>query len=247
VEVAKKKALAKIDSMLGSLDVKRTEIKLSVDALEEGVNGLRKAKIKAQVKHDQLEQKVAPITERIADIDQSLKRLRDHLASGKSVEIAGNDYSAEELKQMADKVLNARKELVSRQEGFQKSKESLQKVVATLEQKQQEYEQRLSRLESQIAEIDSKRIALKAMQDASAAMGESEATLANNVEDLEDKVNDLFADVEGELLAEDEKWDATTVDREIDAVDAFVSATQDPADTLSEIDSILGTPDEPTE
>ena len=154
VEVAKKKALAKIDSMLGSLDVKRTEIKLSVDALEEGVNGLRKAKIKAQVKHDQLEQKVAPITERIADIDQSLKRLRDHLASGKSVEIAGNDYSAEELKQMADKVLNARKELVSRQEGFQKSKESLQKVVATLEQKQQEYEQRLSRLESQIAEID---------------------------------------------------------------------------------------------
>ena len=247
VEVAKEKTLAKIDSMLGSLDVKRKEIEHSVNALKDGVDGLRKAKIKAQVKHDQLEQKVAPISERITDIDQSLKKLRDHLASGDAVELAGRSYSPDELKQMADKVLTARKEFVVQRERFQKSQGSLKKVVATLERKQQDYEQNLSRLESQIAEIDSKRIALKAMQDASAAMGNSEETMVHNVEELEDKVNDLFADVEGELLAEDERWDTTAVEQEIDAVDAFVSATHDPSDTLSEIDAVLGQSGTPKE
>jgi hypothetical protein len=101
VEVAKEKALAKIDSLLGTMEVKRKEIDISVRALNDGINGLRKAKIKAQVKHDQLEQKVIPISDKIASVDQSLKKLRDHLASGEPVDIAGKTYSPQELKQMA--------------------------------------------------------------------------------------------------------------------------------------------------
>jgi len=92
VEVAKEKALVKIDSLLGTMEVKRKEIDISVRALKVGINGLRKSKIKAQVKHDQLEQKVVPITDKIASIDQSLKKLRDYLASGKPVDIAGKTY-----------------------------------------------------------------------------------------------------------------------------------------------------------
>ena len=98
VEVAKEKALAKIDSLLGTMVVKRKEIDISVRALKDGINGLRKAKIKAQVKHDQLEQTVAPITDKIASVDQSLKKLRAYLASGEPVDVAGKTYSPQELK-----------------------------------------------------------------------------------------------------------------------------------------------------
>ena len=238
-EVAKDKLLAKIDSMLGEMDVKRKEIETSVNALEDGINGIRKAKIKAQVKQDQIKRQAAPFEEKLKSVDTTLAKLRDHLASGESAEIGGKTYSPAELKAMADKVLTARKELVAQTEGYQKSQASLQKVVASLDRKQTEYQRRLTSLKSQIAEIDSKAIALKAMQDASAAMGESEKTLAANIDDLEAKVNDLYADVEAEFLSEDEKWNETEAAAEIDAVDAFIAATQNPTDTLAEIDKIL--------
>ena len=240
-EVAKEKLLKRIDSMLGEMDVKRKEIGISVTALKDGIDGLRKAKIKAQVKQDQIKRQSAPLDEKLKSVDATLAKLRGWRASFPTTPLRGKTYSPEELKAMADKVLRARKELVAQVEGFQKSQASLQKVVDSLGRKQGEYQQRLSRLESQIAEIDSKSIALKAMQDASAAMGESDKTLAANIDGLEEKVNDLYADVEASLLSEDEKWNETEATAQIDAVDAFVAATQDSTDTLSEIDKILGT------
>ncbi len=239
-EVAKEQLLAKIDSLLGEMDVKRKEIGISVAALENGIDGLRKAKIKAQVKKDQIARQTAPLDDKLKSLDTTLSKLREHLASGEEAEVGGRTYSSDELKAMGDKVLLARKELVAQLGGFQQSQASLQKVVDSLDRKQTEYQRRLTSLESQIAEIDSKSIALKAMQDASAAMGESDKTLAANIDGLEDKVNDLYADVEAELLGEDEKWNESEVTAEIDSVDAFIAATQTPTDTLAEIDRILG-------
>jgi predicted nucleic acid-binding Zn-ribbon protein len=239
VEVAKEKALAKIDSLLGTMEVKRKEIDISVRALNDGINGLRKAKIKAQVKHDQLEQKVIPISDKIASVDQSLKKLRDHLASGEPVDIAGKTYGPQELKQMADRVLKARKDYVAQRDGLMEAQHSLQNVVSTLERKQEGYEQRLFRLEGQIAEIDAKRIALKSMQDASAVIVENQENLARNVDQLEDQVLDLFADVQAELWVEDEKWNAASLETELISADAIVAATQDPTDMIAEIDRVL--------
>lgn len=240
VEVAKEKALTKIDSLLGTMEVKRKEIDISIRALNDGINGLRKAKIKAQVKHDQLEQKVIPISDKIASVDQSLKKLRADLVSGEPVDIAGKTYRPQELKQMAGRVLNARKDYVAQRDGLMEAEQSLQNVVSTLERKQQGYEQRLFRLEGQIAEIDAKRIALKAMKDASTAMDKSEENLARNVDQLEDQVLDLFADVQAELWVEDEKWNAASLETELISADAIIAATQDPSDMIAEIDRVLG-------
>ena len=239
-EVAKEKALEKIDNLLGSMDVKRKEIELSLKALKDGVAGIRKAKIKAQVKHDQIGQRAEPFQAKIAQADTTLKKLRDYLASNEAVEIAGKKYSPDELKKMANDVIGARKSNTDQVAGFEKSQTNLKKVVTTLEKRQREYETRISSLEGQIAQIDTQSVALKAMKDASASMGDADATLDENVTNLEDKVNDLFADMQGELLAEGDKWDATTADKEIDSVDAFIEATQEPTDTIGEIDKILG-------
>ena len=240
VEVAKEKALEKIDSLLGSMDVKRKEVELSLNALKDGVAGIRKAKIKAQVKHDQISQQAEPFHAKITQADTTLKKLRDHLASNEAVEIAGTKYSPDELKKMASEVIAARKSNADQIAGFEKSKANLKKVISTLEARQREYEARISSLEGQIAQIDTQAVALKAMKDASASMGDANATLDENVTNLEDKVNDLFADMQVELLAEGEQWDATAADKQIDSVDAFIQATQEPTDTIAEIDRILG-------
>jgi hypothetical protein len=104
VEVAKDKIQAKIDSILGSMDVKRKEIEISVANLKEGIDGLRRAKIKAQVCDDQIHRQAKPQEEKLADMDAALKILKGHLQTGKPVEIAGKTYSPTELKDMAARI-----------------------------------------------------------------------------------------------------------------------------------------------
>ena len=239
-EVAKQKILKQIDSMLGELDVKREEIAQSVTAMKKGIEGLRQAKIKAKVKADQIDRKLEPIEQRIAEIDATLAKIRDPLASGELYEVGGKTYSQAELKALVDDILARRKDLNQQAGGLRKSKESLANVARTLEQKQQGYQQNLTRLEGMIAEIDAKSLALKAMQEASASMGEADATLAENFAALEDKVADLYADVEAGLLSEDEKWNEVAAMQQIDSVDAFINAAQSSEDKLAEIDAILG-------
>lgn len=240
VEVASEKAVEKLDSILGSLDVKRKEIGLSLRSLKDAINGISKARIKAQVKLDQIDRQAQPVRDRMAQADASLKKLRDYLAAGEPVEIGGKTYSVEDLKQMATEIIEARKGHAAQIAAFEQSQAELKKVVAVLEKNQQEYEEQIARLEGQIAQIDAQMVAVKAMKDASATIGDGNATLAENVARLEDKVNDLFADVQVELAVESQSWDAAAADKQIDAVDAFIAATQEPKDTIAEIDRILG-------
>lgn len=238
-EVAKDKLKAKIDAVLGTMDVKRKEIELGVAGLKEGIDGLRRAKIRAQVSGDQIARQAQPQEERLAGMDSALKVLRGHLAANKPVEIAGTTYSPSQLKEMADRVLSAHKVCGSQLDAFRQAKDRLTKVVGTLERKQADAQTRLADIEGQLAVIDSNRIALTAMQRSAEAMGENDGSLAKGLDGLRAKVNDLFADVEVELRVEDDKW-AATASKEIDSVDAVVSKLQTPRDTLADIDKILG-------
>ena len=240
MEVAKDKIQAKIDSILGTLDVKRKEIEISVANLKEGIAGLRKAKIKAQVSDDQIHRQAKPQEEKLATMDVALKVLRGHLASGKAAEIAGKTYTAQEVQDMADRVMEARKACATQLAGLHESQGRLQKVAATLERKQHDTEGRLASIEGQLAVIDSNRIALTAMQQSAAVLGECDGTLAKSLDKLQDKVNSLHADVEVDLRCEDEKWAETeAATKEIDSVDATVARLQGSRDTVSEIDKIL--------
>ena len=91
-EVAVGKVAEQIDDLLGRLDVKRAEIKRSLATLKQGQTGLLRARIRAQVKQDQLQRKMEPIERRMSDIDESLDVLREHLADGTPAELAGKTY-----------------------------------------------------------------------------------------------------------------------------------------------------------
>lgn len=78
------------------------------------------------------------------------------------------------------------------------------------------------------------------MKDASTTMGDGGASLSENVAKLEDKVSDVLAEMKVELTAQGEKWDAAEADKRINSPEEVIAATQQPRDTIAEIDRILG-------
>ena len=241
VSVAKDKALKQIDEMLGELDVKRKEVALSLKSLKDAVAGMGKARIKSQVKMEQLDQKAQALRDQIAQADTSLGKLRGYLQANQPVEINGKTYTPDALNRMANQIIEVRKGYVSQIAGLEKSQEALRQVAATMERNQGEYQRKITTLESQLTEIDSQMVAIRTMRDASSAMGDGNAALAENVSQLEDKVADLLAGTRAELSTEGSKWNVEDTNRQIDSAEAFISATQSSGDSLAEIDRILGT------
>ena len=68
---------------------------------------------------DQLDEKAKPFEEKVAQCDQTLVRLRDLLNADKPADIAGKTYSVAELKDMAGKVIQARKDAEKQIDGLQ--------------------------------------------------------------------------------------------------------------------------------
>ena len=67
VDVAKKKLLDQIDDALGKMDVQKAEIDNGIKSAKLAADGVRKAKIKAQVSLEQLDEKVKQYQEKIAN------------------------------------------------------------------------------------------------------------------------------------------------------------------------------------
>lgn len=240
LEVAKEAAIKKLDSLLGSMDVKRKEIDIQLKGLSDGVAGIKKAKLKAQTKLDELNRKAEPIQAKLGDIDTTLKKYRDLLAKNESVELAGKTLTPDQLKANAEKLITARKQYADEVASYEKSKAELQKVVDSFDAKQRELDGQITSLKSKIAQIDSQMVAVKALKDAKSAMGDGSATIGENVSNLENKVSDLLADVKVELASEGDAFDEATANKQIDSIDSIIAASQEPKDTLAEIDKILG-------
>jgi chromosome segregation ATPase len=240
VEVAKKKILDQIDDALGKMDVQKAEIDTGIKSAKQALEGVRRAKIKAQVSAEQLDEKVRPFQDKIARCDESLAKLRDAIKADKSADFAGKTYSVAQLNEMAGKVIQARKEAADQIKGFDAARANMQKVVATITRQQQDLESRLTKLQAANSKLDSEMAAAKAMKQASATMGDANASLSDNLDELEKKIAVLSADVRADLAGESEKWSDAKTDKAISDVDAFIQATQRPADTVAEIDRILG-------
>ena len=240
VDVAKKKLLDQIDDALGKMDVQKAEIDNGIKSAKKAADGVRKAKVRAQVTLDQLDEKARPFEEDIAKCDQSLMKLRDALATDMPATIAGKTYSVAELKEMAGKVIAARKDAETQINGFKSARETMTKQVALLTKTQQGIEAKIASLQTQMAKLDSEIVAAKAMKQASAAMGDADSSLAENLDELERKIATLSADAKTELALETDRWTSTPTDKAISDVDAFIRDSQKPSDTVAEIDKILG-------
>ena len=240
VDVATKKLVDKLDDALGKMDVQKAEIDNGIKSAKLAVDGVRKAKIKAQVSLGQLDEKARPHQDKIAKCDETLAKLRDAIKADTPADFGGKTYTVDELKDMAGKVIQSRKECEDQVKGFESARLNMQNVVATISRQQQELEARITNLQAANSKLDAELAAAKAMKQASSTMGDGSATLTDNLDELESKLASLSADVQGELTGESEKWSPDGVDSAINDVDAFIKSAQTPSDPVAEIDRILG-------
>jgi chromosome segregation ATPase len=244
VEVVKEKVLGQIDALLGKMDVERKQIELAMKGLQSGVEGIRKDKIKAKVKRDQIKEESSSIDAQVAKVDTALKAIRPHLdskdTSEVSIEISGTKYTPAQIKSTAEKLIGERKRLGDKLSSVKTVENTLDQTFSALEKQQNDYQEKIKRLESKISQIDAQSIALKAKKEAAAAMAMGDDNLASSVKSLEDKVNGLLAEGIADLQSENERWNETMANKEIDNLDATISKFSTPSDTASEIDKILG-------
>ena len=240
VDVATKKVFDQIDEALGKMDVQKAEIDNGIKTAKLAVDGVRKAKIKAQVSLDQLDEKVRPHQDKIAKCDETLAKLRDAIKADVPADFGGKTYTVVELKDMAGKVISSRKECEDQVKGFETARQNMQNVVATISKQQQELEARITKLQATNSKLDAEMAAAKAMKQASSTMGDGTMSLMENLDELEAKLASLSADVQGELAGESEKWSSAGTDQAINDVDAFIKSAQTPSDPVAEIDRILG-------
>lgn len=240
IDVAKKTVLEKIDDMLGKMDVQKAEIDNSIKSSKVAVDGIRKAKIRAGVQLDLLNEKVRPFEDRLAQCDASLGKVRDALTSGKPATFAGKTHSPEELKSLAGKIIEERKKAESEINGLKNARDSMTKQVALLGDTQKKFETRINNLQTQVTRLDTEIIAAKAMKEASTKLGDSGASLSENLDELDKKIATLSAEARGELANETERLNLNSSEKAINEVDSFIKDTQKQTDTVAEIDKILG-------
>lgn len=240
LDVGKKKVQDQIDEALGKLDVQKAEIDNGIRSAKQALEGVRKAKYKDQASLDQLDDKVKPHEEKIGKCDESLARLRDAIKADRPADFGGKTYSMAELKDMAGKILQTRKDAEEQIKGFDKARDNIRTVVATITKQQQELETRIAKLQAANTKLDAEMAAAKSMKDASARMGDANNSLSENLDELDRKIAALSGEVRADLAGESEKWGDGKADKAIGDVDAFLKASQTPSYPVAEIDRVLG-------
>lgn len=238
--VLRDKVLAKIDVLLGELDVKRKSVELGIVGLKDSRDTLTKGKIGLEVKAEQLEAELAVKKRKLADTDRSLGRLREQIKAGQPVTLAGKKYSVEDLNTAAQEILAGRRSLENSIAAIQRAEASLRQRAAQLAKMLVGYDQRLGELENKITEMDASAMALRALKDTSRTVGDDGQSLADHFAGVEAQVNSLCATIQTELRFEDARWEATTTETLIQAVDSAGSAKPE-AGLISEIDQALKT------
>jgi chromosome segregation ATPase len=238
--VAKDQLLGQIDKLLGETEVQKKQIELQVGNARKAVETLAEAKIKAQVRSEQMAKKVAAQEEKLNELKTYLATLRDHLGAEQPVVLAGKTYSKDELKALADKVIKLHKEGSAELESLKRSQANLDLATASLADRHKDANSKLVAMENRVREFDAKIEQLKAMREARQAVGDRDLTLAANFQQLEKQIDDLHAKTEAELRLEEERWKTLNPARELDEIERIVIASKGLDGTLSEIDRILG-------
>jgi len=239
MDVAKKTILEQIDNAIGKMEVQKADIDRNLKTAKLAVGDLRKAKIKAQVSFEQLEQKVRPFQERIEKIDESLVKLRDSIRADMPTTFNGKSYSVSDLKDLAAKVIQSRKTNEERIGSFRSARESMKKAVDATDARQQEVENRITKFEAAISTLESEMESAVAMKQASLAMGNGDSSLGESLDELEKKIASLSSDVRVELAGQSNDWTSDSTDKAVSEVEAFINSPTVASDTLLEIDRVL--------
>lgn len=229
---------ARVDRLLGDFQVKQKQAEIAIGQIQTGIDQLKRAKIETKVRNTQLSDQVKAIELKTAEVDKAILKLRDFLSQGGEVEISGKKFSEIQVKEMAEKSINARKKLSSDIEVLQKSAKQMEAILTSLEQRESDGTRRLEKLKQTLDEIKTKSVALVSMQETSATTGVGSGM---DFESLEKQVTDLSSKIDVEIAFQEEKAKSDSTSTSIGSIDDILSTTSTVDDTISEIDKLLGT------
>lgn len=245
IKVAGDNVVAWVNAQLGELDVKKATIEGRIADAKKGLTKLRTEKIKAEVRLEGVQQKIAPLESELKRIEVAMKEVSKAAEEAKGstelVSFNGGSYNEKQLSEMAGKVLKVYKAQADRVKAEQAGKPTLEKIAKSLATKESDYAKAISDLEDKLKEVNNKMIEVKAIRDAAAAAGDADKTIAQNFDELKDMMADFNGDLEVVLRQENAQFDdGNKAENDIKDVEKFIEASQPKTDPLAEINAILG-------
>jgi len=242
--VAGDKAVAKIDKLLGEINVKQKKVENAYNDLKNATAVVREKRIEAEVRlrsYENKKKEMEASKQKLLDDIKTLKEALDEAGSDGKIERNGKVTTADELKTLAD--------LRMKQFRLLKDKLNKNEIIAAawaknldlLKKNETTSADQLSKLESQLEKIRSKKSALDAMKEATTIVG-PEVSISDKFNDLTKSVEDLLVDIDTQFEVEQSKLDErmaemTTVDS-VD-IDEVLGNKSDVSKTVSDLDALL--------
>jgi chromosome segregation ATPase len=244
VGVAKDNVIKQIDKVLGELNVKRKEVQIAFDKIEDAYHGLREKRIEAKILNDRFAKDTIELEKSHDVLRDNLEKLKPLLeeaqASGK-VERNGKEVSIGELKALATKTIN---EMKRNQELLAHKKRMANIATAnlkTLTANEATSKTQLERLRSDLEEIDSKKDMLDSMKTDTSLFTGTGTSINDEFEKLSKDVQSLMDKVDTQVAVEEAKLEDRISDIEATpaTVEELFKDDTDVSGTISEIDAML--------
>ena len=245
VGVAQDKAIARIDELLGPLNVQQKKVEQAYEELEGHTAQLREKRIEAEVrlkaytvKHDELTAK----KEKLLGNLTKLKGYLNDAADSGSVEVSGNTVTTEQLKALADEAVKQVKLVKDQQTKNAMISNAWAKNLDLLKKNESTSQTQLAKLDGQLDMIRSKKSALDGMREAATIAGPTES-ISDKFNDLTEEVEELLINIDTEFKIEEAKLDERIAELSEDVtlnVEELLGGDKtDVSGTLSDIDKLL--------
>jgi len=201
-QVAGEKVLAKIDDMIGSLDIKLKEIKNAHAALKKGAEEGYVMRQKNAYYVEDLETKQKEVEAKIAKQSDELKEVIGMLEDGS---LSDDKDKKSKLTTFAEARAKSLTALKTQLEGSIKPLLGSYKKALTLQLKNEKASKaQLAKLETKISQIEAEKVRLDTMKQTQSIVGSSES-ISDKFAELEKSVADLLIETKARGDIEEEK------------------------------------------
>lgn len=246
VGVAKDKAIAEIDKLLGEINVQQKAVQRKYDEIESMMATVREKHIEAQIRVKRMQEKMDELTATKAKHKANLAKLQGYLkqaqeSEAKSADVNGKQVSVDELKAMAERTIGEYKAAKNSLSQIKPIADAWAKNFQVLSKQRGIGDDQLKKLNGQLDQIAAKKAALDGMREAATIAGPAES-ISDKFNELTSEVEELMIDIDTKFEIEEMKLDerAAKLASEVPVdIDELLGNKSDASGTISEIDSLL--------
>ncbi len=237
--VVRSDVVTAIETRLGEVRVRQTEMHQRVASLAEGVNRLREGQITTEVRAEQITMRVERTAMLQVRAESSLGRLRDLIAANGAATLGGKTYSPQELNQLGESVATAVEAVRGQRGALEQAKRMLTESAAKLRERVEEGRLALSQLRNQLELVDGKIASLTVLRDAATIAGAADGSLAGQFQTVQADLDSLYGKVEAGLRIEEDRWKADPLTGTPN-IEPLLKELGGSEATLQRIDELLG-------